>query len=203
LDEFLRNINMNTVSAARALLAHYDFSAIKTLVDVGSGGGGLAITITKACPHIKATAIDLPQVVPIAEKIVEEQSAADRVKVIGADLLSGPLPGSYDVAVLRGFLQVFFSADARLALTHIAAAVNSGGKIYIIGQILDDLHTSPLEAVGFNLTFINMFEAGESHTESERRDWLSAAGFIEIKRENFLFPDGSGVMTGSKSITNH
>ena len=130
---------MNTVSAARALLAHYDFSAIKTLVDVGSGGGGLAITITKACPHIKATAIDLPQVVPIAEKIVEEQSAADRVKVIGADLLSGPLPSFYDVAVLRGFLS---SADARLALKHIAAAVNSAGKIYIIGQILEDLHTS-------------------------------------------------------------
>ena len=41
VEKFLRNINANTIPAARALLDKYDFSSIKTLVDVGSGGGGL------------------------------------------------------------------------------------------------------------------------------------------------------------------
>src|SRR4051794_7405783 len=128
VEKFLRNINVNTVPAARALLERYDFSSIKTLVDVGSGGGGLAITITKACPHISATAIDLPTVTPIAEKIVQEAGATDRVKVIAADTVSGPLPGTYDVAVLRGLLQVLSSQDARRAVKHIGDAVNPGGK---------------------------------------------------------------------------
>lgn len=92
VEKFLRNINALTISAARALLDKYDFSSIKTLVDVGSGGAGLAITITKACPHIKATALDLPQVVPIAQKIVQEEDATERVKVIAANVVSGPLP---------------------------------------------------------------------------------------------------------------
>jgi len=48
---------------------------------------------------------------------------------------------------------------------NLAATVNPGGKLYIIGQILDDSRTSPLEAVGFNLAFINMLETGESHTK--------------------------------------
>jgi 2-hydroxy-4-(methylsulfanyl)butanoate S-methyltransferase len=198
LEAFLRNINMNTVSAARALLDRYDFSTAKTLVDVGSGGGGLAITITKACPHIKATAIDLPQVAPIAQKIVEEEGATERVKVMAANVVSGPLSGSYDVAVLRALLQVFSRQDARLAVKHISAAVNPGGKIYIIGQILDDSRVSPLEAVGFNLTFINLLDAGESYTEKEYRDWLNEAGFVDIERANFLLPDGSGLMTARK-----
>jgi cyclopropane fatty-acyl-phospholipid synthase-like methyltransferase len=198
LENFLRNINANTIPAARTLLDKYDFASIKTLVDVGSGGGGLAITITKACPHIKATAIDLPQVAPIAQKIVQEESATKRVKVIAADVASGPLPGSYDVAVLRGLLQVLSPQDARLAVKHIAAAVNPGGKIYIIGQILDDSRLSPLEAVGFNLAFINAYDAGESYTESEYRDWLSAAGFVDIERANFLVGDGSGLITARK-----
>jgi O-methyltransferase domain len=47
-------INANTLPAARTLLEKYDLSSVKTLVDVGSRGGGVAITITKACPHIKA-----------------------------------------------------------------------------------------------------------------------------------------------------
>jgi predicted transglutaminase-like protease len=42
----------------------------------------------------------------------------------------------------------------RLAVKHIATAVNPAGKIYIIGQILDDSRLSPLEAVGFNLAFM-------------------------------------------------
>jgi 2-hydroxy-4-(methylsulfanyl)butanoate S-methyltransferase len=199
VETFLRNINANTIPAARALLDKYDFSSIKTLVDVGSGGAGLAITITKACPHIKATTIDLPQVAPIAQKIVQEEGATDRVNVIVANVLSGPLPGSYDVAVLRGLLQVLSLQDARLAVKHIAAAVNPGGKIYIIGQILDDSRLSPLEAVGFNLAFINTYDAGESYTEKEHREWLSEAGFVDIERANFLLGDGSGgLMTARK-----
>jgi hypothetical protein len=197
LEKFLRNINPSTVSAGRALLENYDFSSVKTLADIGSGGAGLAITITRGCPHINATAIDLPQVAPIAQKIIEEESAADRVKVLAANVLSGPLPGSFDAAVLRAFLQVFSAADARLAVKHVAAAVNPGGKIFIIGQILDDSRRSPLEAVGFNMAFINMLEACESHTEAEHREWLSEAGFIDIDRPHMLL-DGSGLMTARK-----
>ena len=55
---------------------------------------------------------------PIAQKIVEEEGATERIKVVAADVLSGPLAGSYDVAVLRAFLQVLSPQDARLAIKH-------------------------------------------------------------------------------------
>ncbi|MGZ9214331.1 MAG: methyltransferase [Candidatus Binatia bacterium] len=198
LEKFLRNINANTLPAARTLLEKYDLSSVKTLVDVGSGGGGVAITIAKAFPHIKATAIDLPQVAPIAQKIVEEEGVSERVNVVAADVLSGPLAGSYDIAVMKGLIHVLSPLNARLALKHIGEAVKPGGKIYIIGQILDDSRRSPLEAVGFNLAFINSFDAGESYTEKEYRDWLTEAGFVDIERANFLLADGSGLITARK-----
>ena len=199
LEKFLRTINANTVPAARTLLDKYDFTSATTLMDVGSGGAGLAITITKACPHIQATAIDLPQVAPIAEKIVKEQDATDRVKVIAANVLEGPVPGVYDVAVLRGLLQVFSAEDAARAVKNIAAAIKPNGKIYIIGQILDDSRISPAEAVGFNLNLINHYPAGEAYTESEHRQWLTNAGFVEIERSNALIAEGSGLMMARKA----
>jgi 2-hydroxy-4-(methylsulfanyl)butanoate S-methyltransferase len=153
LEAFLRRINLLTIAAADALLERYDFSSIKTLADVGCGGGGLALAIAKAHPHMQVTAIDLPLVTPITKKIVNEEGATDRVKVMAADVLSGPLPGSYDVVVLRGLLQVLSLENARLAVKNVGAAMNPGGRIYIVAQILDGSRISPLEAVGFNLLF--------------------------------------------------
>jgi SAM-dependent methyltransferase len=197
LETFLRNINTSTVPSARALIQKADFSTVKTLLDVGCGGAGMAITIAKACAHINATAIDLPQVVPIAQKIVAEEGAVERVKVVAADVVNGPLSGTYDAAVLRAFLQVLSPQDARRAIQNIGAVLNPGGRVFIIGQILDDSRRSPLDAVGFNLTFINFFDAGESYTDSEHRDWLGGAGFVDIERS--LLPDGGSLMTARKA----
>ncbi len=198
LEAFLRTINVSTVATARALLERHDFSSTQTLADVGSGAGGLAITIAKACPHLQATAIDLPLVTPIAQKLVEEEGAVDRVNVLAADVTSGPLPGSYDAAVLKGLLQILSPEEARLAVKNIAAAINPGGTIYIVGSILDDSRTSPPDAVGFNLVFINRCETGESYTEQEHRDWLSEAGFVDINRANFLLAARFGLITAQK-----
>ena len=200
LEAFLRRINLPAVAAARALLERYDFTTIKTVADVGSGAAGFALTLAKACLQIQATAIDLPQVTPIAQKVVEEEGMTGRVKVMAADVLSGPLPGSYDVAILRGLLQVLSPKDAGVAVRNISPSINPGGTIYIVGQILDDSRTSPLEAVGFNLNFINNYDAGESYTEQEHRGWLSEAGFVNIERASFLLPDGDGVMTAQKPV---
>jgi tRNA1(Val) A37 N6-methylase TrmN6 len=79
-----------TIAAAQALLERYNFSSTKTLADVGCGAAGIAMTVTKACPHIQATAIDLPQVTPIAQKIVDSEGAAGRVRVLAADVLCVP-----------------------------------------------------------------------------------------------------------------
>ena len=198
LETFLRRINVLTVIAARALLERYDFSSAKSLADVGCGGAGLALAIAKACAHLQVTAIDLPLVTSIAQKIVDEEGATDCVKVMSADVLSDPLPGSYDVVIVRALLQVLSSEDARQAVKNIAAALKPGGTIYIVAQILDDSRISPLEAVGFNQLFINSFETGESYTEGEHRAWLTEAGFVDIERADFLLPDEHGLMIARK-----
>jgi 8-O-methyltransferase len=198
LEKYFRRINVLTITAANSLLERYDFSSTKTLADVGCGAAGIALTVTKACPHIQATAIDLPQVVPIAQKIIDSEGATKRVRVLAADVLSGSLPGTYDTVVLRAVLQVLSSEDARLAVKNVAPAVQRGGTIYIIGHILDDSRTSPPEALGFNLTSISQFDSGEAYTEQEHRDWLSEAGFTDIERASVLLADEHGVMIARK-----
>ena len=80
----------------------------------------------------------------------------------------------------------------------LALRSSQAAKIYIAGQILDDSRTSPPEAVGFNLTFLSTFDAGESYTESEHREWLGEAGFVDIERANVPLAGGLGLMTARK-----
>jgi hypothetical protein len=60
LESILRSLHPAAAAAGRDLVARYDFSSYHSLVDVGGGSGGLAIAITEACPHLRATVIDLP-----------------------------------------------------------------------------------------------------------------------------------------------
>ena len=197
LEAFLRRINVSTVAAAQELGARYDFAATRTLVDVGGGAGGMAVTLTQAYPQLQATVVDLPTVTPITSKLVAEAGATDRVSVVAADVVGAPVPGRYEVAMVRELLQVLAPDEAQRVVQHLAAALTPGGTLYIIGQILDDTRTAPPEAVGFNLIFLNTFAAGESYTEREHRAWLQAAGFVDIARAPFLLGDGfgSGLMT--------
>jgi hypothetical protein len=53
----------------------------------------MAGTLTQACPHLRGTVIDLPLVMPITQKVMEEAEASNRVTVMAADVVSGPIPG--------------------------------------------------------------------------------------------------------------
>ena len=52
--------------------------------------------------------------------------------------------------------------------------------------------------VGFNLVFLNIFDAGRAYTESEHRAWLTALSFAEIER--VPLPEGVSIMTASKPV---
>ena len=185
-----------TLAAARDLLARYDFSSYRSLLDVGGGSGGLAITVAEAFPHLRTTVVDLPTTIPITQRYITEAHAADRVQAMGADVVSGPLMGSFDVAVLRSFVQVLSPDQARRALRNVSQVIEPGGAIYIDGQIIDNSRISPLETVGFNLFFLNVFDQGQAYTEQEYREWLAEAGFVGFRR--VILPNKRSIVTARK-----
>ncbi|MCH7787335.1 MAG: methyltransferase [Chloroflexi bacterium] len=177
LEAILRGLQAGAMAAGRELAEKHDFSSYRTLADIGGGSGGLAIAISEAYPHIKATVVDLPNVTPVTLRIVEEEGASERVGVIAEDAVEGPLTGSYDVIVMRAFLQVLSPEDAVRALKNMWNAMTPGGAVHIIGSALDNSRLSPVSSVGFSLFSVNIYDEGQSYTEQEHRDWLAEAGF--------------------------
>jgi ubiquinone/menaquinone biosynthesis C-methylase UbiE len=183
LEAFFRGLHAGALAAGRSLQAHFDFSGYRDLLDVGGGSGGVALALAAAVPQLRATIVDLDRVVPITRRFVAEAGLTDRVQAVVGDVTRAPIPGSFDVAVLRSFIQVLGEKDAGAAIVNVAKAVRPGASIYIVGVgILDDFRVAPPEAAAFNLVFLNVYENGKAYTESEYRAWLGAAGFQDIER---------------------
>jgi len=170
LRSFLGGLHPATLASGRHLVDRFDFSTVRSLLDVGGGSGGLAIAITEACPQLHATVLEIPTVAPITQEFVNEAGASDRIDIISEDVINGSLSGSYEVACLASFLQVLSPADASLALRNIYDALEPNGVVYIVGRILDDSRVSPTDVVGFNLVFISIYDEGQAYTEQEHRD---------------------------------
>lgn len=118
------------------------------------------------------------------------------MSVVVADAVNGPLGGSFDVAVMRAFIQVLSPEDAQSAIKTVAEALEPGGELYIVGRIIDDSRVSPPESVLFNLVFVNVYDGGEAYTEHQTREWLDEAGFIDFQR--VTLPNGSGIISARK-----
>ena len=74
--------------------------------------------------------------------------------------------------------------------------MRADGEIYILGYVLDDSRASPWEAAAWDVVFINIYEAGQSYTDAEYRNWLEAGGFGQIERQ--LMGNNMSMITARK-----
>jgi len=183
------------VKAGEELAKWFDFSDVKTVVDVGGSSGGLAIALKKAYPHLSLRVDDLPSIVPVSKTILRENSAFD-IEVKVCDIVKGPLTKPCDVAILRAVIQVVSPEDASIGIRNVADSINSGGYLMILGHVLDDSKISPIEEVGMNLIYLNWGYESGCYTRSQYSEWIKGAGLVDIDFDSL--PNGDRVITARK-----
>lgn len=84
---------------------------------------------------------------------------------------------------------------------NVAQSLVSGGKLVVIGSMLDDSRLSPVDFVGANLIHLSIYDDGLIYTEGEYRDLLGKAGLTEIAVLHGSvagMPGGAAVITAYK-----
>ncbi len=185
---FLRGLHSGALAAGRILGRELQLEG--SLLDIGGGSGGLAMGASEAVPGLVATVAELPQIAPTTASFLTEAGVTDRIKVVPINMVTTEIAGSYNVAILRNLLQTLSPDDARRLIQNVGKAVVPGGKIHILGWMLEDSRLSPAVALNFDIVFLNIYDDGAAHTVGEHQSWLEAAGFSSFQSRQA--PVGTG-----------
>ena len=72
---------------------------------------------------VKGGPTDLPKVIPVTRRFLEEDRAASRVTTLVGDMIADGPAGTYDVAVRRNLFQVLSLADAQAVVRHVGQSL--------------------------------------------------------------------------------
>ena len=161
-----------TNSGAKAVAAAYDFSGVKSVVDVGGGFGALLVEVLRREPNMKGVLFDLAHVVAQAKTRFEE-GLAQRVEFVAGDFFKA-IPSGHDVYLMKYILHDWNDERSRAILASTRKAMGGRGKLLVVEVIV----APPNQAGGkVGDVFMLVRTGGRNRTEQEYRDLLGSGGF--------------------------
>lgn len=112
-----------------AIVAAYDFSSFRHIVDVGGGNGSLLAAIVAAFPGQRATLFDLPEGIAAARR--GEGGPLPGVVLQSGDVFKA-VPAGGDVYLLRHVMHDFEDEDCLRILANIRAAMLPQARILVL-----------------------------------------------------------------------
>jgi SAM-dependent methyltransferase len=153
-----------------AVAARYDFSAFRTLVDVGGGHGSLLTAVVERNPALLGTLFDQPHIVDGARARIAASAIASRCEVVAGNFFEA-VPGA-DACMLKHIVCNWDDDAAIRILKSCHRALPPGGRILVIESVI--AHSAPAELLDVHLLTV---VGGRMRTEKEHRSLLAAAGF--------------------------
>jgi len=165
---------MNVVHGGetRPMLDAYDFSAFRTVVDVGGGNGLTLATLLRRHAGTRGILYDLPAVAGRAREALSEAGLAGRCQVVGGDFFRS-LPAGSDAYLLRHVLHDWDDERAVTILRNCREAMNPAGKVLVVETVLP---TGNGPCFGKWLDLMMLIVGGRERTEAEYRGLFSRAG---------------------------
>lgn len=173
-DHFNRAMTSFGAQNAPVLAANYDFSNIKTIVDVGGGHGTLIANILKQNPHMTGTIFDLGPVLEGAPANVATYGVEDRCSYEPGSFFDA-VPAGADAYILSFIIHDWAEPEALKILGNIRKAIPSHGKILLVENVI------PMGNVEHFGKFLDLemliMVGGRERTEAEYAALYEKAGF--------------------------
>lgn len=180
---FIAAMDHSARARVRGFVQAIGVNGTRRMLDLGGGSGAYSIAFAKAAPELHSEIVDMPDVVPIAQKHIADAGLSDRVAVRSGDMLTADLPRqSYDLVLLSSICHMFSPDENQALFARAHAALAPKGRIAIADFIIDPGKTSPRSAALFALNMLVATHGGATYSEPEYEAWLKAAGFTEVKR---------------------
>lgn len=151
------------------------------ILDLGGGGGQVAIEIASVIPDAEIILVDIPKVVDLTRKIVSKSQIRGNIECLSADFFSPlPLPpDAYDIVVLSSLLGDWGREAQDKLLSNAYLHLKEGGLLIVCETLLDNNLSGPILPTLMSLYVQVLTHGGENFTEHKLLQLL----------ENHLFHD--------------
>jgi hypothetical protein len=113
-----------------AIVAAYDFSPFRHVVDVGGGNGALLSSVLAAYPDRRATLFDLAEAVAAARR--GEGGPLPGASFVAGDVFSTPAPEGGDLYLLRHIMHDYDDADCLRILANVRRAMRADARVLVL-----------------------------------------------------------------------
>jgi SAM-dependent methyltransferase len=156
-----------------AILEAYDFSDVRSVVDIGGGHGALLAALLRAHPRMTGTLFDLPSVLAGAASVLGEPGIAERARTVAGDFFD-EAPAGADLYVMKSVLHNWDDVDALRLLSTCGTAMAPEARLLVIERVVPD-GNAPAEAKLFDINML-VVAGGRERTEPEYRRLFADAG---------------------------
>jgi O-methyltransferase domain len=160
--------------STEAVIGAYDFSAYRTIVDVGGGHGLMLAAILSAHPGMRGTPFDQPAIVARAKAVLTERCVIDRCDIIGGNFFE-TAPKGGDVYLMRQIVHDREDDDATAILKVCRRAMRETANLLVIEQIVGPANEKP--AAKFSDLNMLVAPGGRERTREEYAGLLTQADF--------------------------
>jgi alkyl hydroperoxide reductase subunit AhpC/SAM-dependent methyltransferase len=157
-----------------AVAAAYDFSGLKTIVDVGGATGNLLTTVLKHTPGARGILYDLPHVVRDATAFVQSRGLTDRVTIEAGSFFKA-VPAGADAYLLSHVIHDWSEEQCLTILGHCRRAMKPDGRLLLIEMVLPPGNTPHPGKVLDMMMLVG--PGGQERTAEEYGELLAKAGF--------------------------
>lgn len=130
---------MDRTARSKAEVFHPDEVAnAYTLLDVGSGPATVTRELLRANPRLRATLIDAPAVLEMTAQLLAQEGLEARCTLLPGSFFEVEFPRGTDIVLLGRILHDWPDRECNLLLAKAVAALNEGGRIGVVEEIIHD-----------------------------------------------------------------
>lgn len=190
VETFIAAMHKNAAFRAPLVARAIGLDGVKRVLDVGGGSGAYAIAFARSRPGLEVEVLDLPDVVPIAQRYIEAAGVGSQVRVRTGDLRDPSFGTGYDLVLFSAICHRNTSEENQAMLGKAFAALAPGGRVVIHDFILNADKGGPKTGALFALNMLVGTRAGDSYSGEEYAAWLRDAGFAEVRTVGLPGPTG-------------
>ncbi|MGO9640028.1 MAG: methyltransferase [Candidatus Acidiferrales bacterium] len=195
-ESFIAAMHHNARARAPQVVEAVGIKGSLRMLDVGGGSGAYSIAFAQANEMLEVELLDLPDVLPIARRHIEEAGLGHRIKTRPGDLRTDQLGQGFDLIFISAICHMLGPDGNRDLLKRCHAALTPKGRIVISDFVLEADKTAPKQAALFALNMLVGTRDGSSYSENEYAAWLREAGFQDVSRVRL--PGPANLMVGTR-----